>query len=155
MERARVFRRSLGFRLLSIGCAALFVGGAFSFLLESGLTAGGLVLAALALLSLINLIGAYADRYVLGESGIVYENALSRLVGMGPRRLAWDDVVRVREHRRLHLGRSESDPSVLFLFPRTGRRLVLDSLEEFDEVLRTVRRRCRSEPARDEDPGGC
>ena len=144
--RARTYRRSLGFRLLSVGCAALFVGGAVSFMLQSGLTAGALALATLAFLSLINLIGAYADRYSFGESEIVYENGLLRLIGVRPRRLAWEDVVRVREHRRLHLGRPESNPSVLFLFPRTGRRLVLDSLEEFDEVLRTVRQRCRSAP---------
>ena len=82
-------------------CAALFVGVAVSVMLESGLTAGAVVLAVLALLSLFNLAGAYADRYTIGESGIRYENRILTRLGKRPRHLAWADIGRVREHRRL------------------------------------------------------
>ncbi len=139
-------------RFLSVGCAALFLGGAVSVLLESGLTIAAWILLALAALSLASVIGAYADRYVLEESGILYENRLLRLLGAAPRRLRWSDVARVREHRRLSFGRPEARPSALFLIPRSGRRMVLDSLERFDEVLSIVRRRCPPGGGRRDDP---
>lgn len=138
----RTFRRSSGQRFLSIACAVIFPGGAASMLLENGFTIGASILLALSLLSLANLTGAYADRYTLGESGVQYENRLLGKLGVRPRYLAWEDVARVREHRRLSFGRPEASPSTLFLFPRSGRRMVLDSLERFDEVLEIVRRRC-------------
>ncbi len=138
----RTFRRSPGQRFLSVACAAIFLGGAVSMLLEGGLTIGASILLTLALLSLANLTGAYADRYTLGESGVLYENRLLGILGVRPRRLEWEDIERVREHRRLRFGRPDASPSALFLFPRSGRRMVLDSLERFDEVLDIVRRRC-------------
>lgn len=146
----RTYRRSLGTRLLGVGGAALFVGGAVSYLTVSGLGPWLVVIGLLAILSLANLVTAYADRFTLAEDGIEYRNALLQHLGFRPRRVAWSDVVQVREHRRPTLGRSAPHPRAIFLVPRSGRRIVLDSLEDFDEVLRTIRRRCA---AGDRPPG--
>jgi hypothetical protein len=136
----RVHRRSAGTRALAAGCAILFAAGAVSFWAASGPTAGALVSAALALLALANLVTALADRYTLGEDGIEYRNDLLCRLGRRPRRVAWSEIVAVREHHRLRAGRPELRPSAVFLTLRSGRRLVLDSLEDYDEVLRAVRR---------------
>jgi hypothetical protein len=50
--------------------------------------------------------------------------------------------VQVREHRSLRFGRLESQASALFLVLRSGRRLVLDSLQDFDDLLSAVNRHC-------------
>jgi hypothetical protein len=138
----RTFRRSLGTRILSLVCVPVFTGGAVSFAASSGLTAGFYVLASAAALSLVNLVTAWADRYTIDEEGIEYHNALLRHLGLGHRRVAWEEVVRVREHRRLGSGGPEDRPSAVFLTVRSGRRLVLDALEEYEEVLRAVRHHC-------------
>jgi hypothetical protein len=103
---------------------------------------GFYVLASAAALSLVNLVTAWADRYTLDEEGIEYRNALLRPLGLGRRRVAWEDVLRVREHRRLGTGGREDRPSAVFLTVRSGRRMVLDSLEAYDEVVRAVRHHC-------------
>ncbi len=136
----RVHRRSGGTRALAASCAALLVAGAASLWAASGPTTGALVSTALALLAIANLVTALADRYTLGEDGIEYRNDLLCRLGRRPRRVAWDEIVGVREHHRLRAGRPEPRPSALFLTLRSGRRLVLDSLEDYDEVLRAVRR---------------
>lgn len=138
----RAYRRTVGTKLLGGACFLVFGGGAISVLLASGPTAGFCVLLALAILSLVNLAGVWTDLYVLDESGIEYRNALLARLGRRPRRIAWEDVVEVREHRRLRAGSHEEQPSALFLVLRTGGRLVLDSLQEFDEILKTVRHHC-------------
>jgi len=69
-------------------------------------------------------------------------NVLWSLFRLPGRRIAWRDVIAVREHRRLHPGGGEASVSALFLVPRTGRRLVLDSLHDFDEA-RALVARCR------------
>lgn len=138
----RVYRRSLGTRVLAILCAILFVGAAASYAAAYGLTAWCAALAGMALLSLCNLVTAWADRFVIGAGGIVYRNAILTRLGQRARRVGWDEVVGVREHRRLRAGRPEERPSALFLTLRSGRRMVLDSLEDLDEVLSTVRQRC-------------
>ena len=51
-------------------------------------------------------------------------------------------MVGVREHRGLRFGRLEPHASALFLVLRSGRRLALDSLADFDAVLGTVRQYC-------------
>ncbi|HEU4403341.1 MAG TPA: hypothetical protein VFT43_14685 [Candidatus Polarisedimenticolia bacterium] len=140
---ARTFRRTAGARLLGAACALLFTGAAISRAGAAGFTAGFALMGALAVLSLVNLAGAFADRYTLDAGGIEYRNAILALVGRGHRRVAWDDVIQVREHRRLRAGRPEDRPSAIILTPRSGRRLVLDSLQDYDEVVRAVRRRCR------------
>ena len=139
---ARTFRRSAGARAVSTACALLFVAGAISTGAAGGLTPGFFVLAGLSLLSLANLAGAWADRYTLGETGIEYRNVLLSHLGARPRLVPWSDVVGVREHRGLRFGRLEPRASALFLILRSGRRLVLDSLADFDGVLGAVRRYC-------------
>ena len=139
---ARTYRRSLGTRILSLVCAPVFTGGAVSFAATTGPTAGFYVLAGVAALSLLNLVTAWADRFTLDEDGIEYRNALLRPLGLGRRRVAWEEVLRVREHRRPGTGGGDDRPSALILTVRSGRRMVLDSLEEYDEIVRAVRHHC-------------
>jgi len=138
----RTFRRAAGARLASAACLLLFVAGTVSVGATSGLTPGLFVLAGLSILCAANAVGAWADRYTLGKTGIVHRNALLGLVGARPRHVAWEDVVQVHEHRALSFGRLEPRASALFLVLRNGRRLVLDSLADFEEVLSTVHRHC-------------
>src|SRR5207245_3743206 len=119
----RTYRRSLGMRIVSAACAVLFLGGAISLARAAGATAGLLILGALAALSLINLAGAFADRYTLDDEGIEYRNALLALLGRAPRRVAWDEIADVREHHRLRAS-GGGPPSALFLTLRSARRLV-------------------------------
>ncbi len=142
MTEERTFRRTAGTRVVSAGCALLFVAGTISVGVTSGLTAGFLLLACLSLLSLANALGAWADRYTLGAAGLEYRNTLLALFGARPRVVPWNEVVQVREHRSLRLGRLESQASTLFLHLRSGRRVVLDSLQDFDDVLSAVNRYC-------------
>ena len=141
---SRTFRRAAGARGVSAGCALLFVAGTVSVAETSGLTPGLFVLVGLSLLCLVNAAGAWADRYTLGETGIEYRNALFARLGVRPRRVPWEDVVQVREHRALRFGRLEPEASALFLVLRNGRRIVLDSLADFEDVLSVVRRHCHS-----------
>jgi hypothetical protein len=108
----------------------------------SGVGPAFVVCGALALLGLANVVTAWGDRYTLGDNGIEYRNALLARLGLPPRRLAWTEVDRVLEHTRPPRGRRDRQPHAVLLIPHSGRRLVLDSLENFDEVLRTVRGRC-------------
>jgi hypothetical protein len=142
MAAGRPYRRTMGTRILGGACVLLFGGGTISMLLSSGPTAGFFVLLALAILSLVNLAGAWTDLYVLDDDGIEYRNALLARLGRRPRRVAWEDVIEVREHRRLRAGIREDQPSAVFLILRSGGRLTLDSLQDFDEILRTVRHHC-------------
>lgn len=139
-DAPRTYRRSRGTRFLGAGAAALLVGAAISHVSSAGLRPGLLVIGLLALLSLANLVSAWGDRFTLSEGGIEYRNTLLARCGVRPRRLAWDEIVQVREHRRL--SDRGGPPRAVFLIPRSGRRLVLDALEDYDEVLRTVRSRC-------------
>lgn len=137
----RTYRRTTGTRALSAVCAMLFLGGAASVLAASGPTAWFFVLAALAIASLASLISAFADRYTLSETGIEYSNAFLLRLGVRPRRVAWDQVVRVREPRRPGVG-AERHAGPLFLLLRSGRRMVLDSLQDYEEIRRTVLQHC-------------
>ncbi len=138
----RTFRRAAGTRAASSACVLLFVAGTASVGATSGITPGLILLAGLSLLCVANAAGAWADRYTLGETGIVHRNALLAIIGARPRHVPWEDVVQVHEHHRLSFGRLEPRASALFLVLRNGRRLVLDSLADFEEVLSTVRRHC-------------
>ena len=150
-DAPRTFRRSSSSRLLGTGCALLFLAGAASFASARGAGHGFFVLAGLTLLALANALGAWADRYTFSASGIEYRNALLGLLGARPRLVLWEDVVEAREHRALRTGRLEARPSAVFLVLRSGRRLVLDSLEDLDEAIRLVR---RHHGARDSGDGG-
>ncbi len=138
----RTYGRTAGTRAVGAGCFLLFGGGALSYALTSGATPLFVVLAGLSALSLANLVTAFADRYTLDESGIEYRNVVLSRLGQRPRRVGWDEIVRVREHRRLRAGDPETRPSAIFLTLRSGRRMVLDSIENLEEILLTVRRRC-------------
>ena len=134
----RIFRRSLSIRILSL-LTALFLSGAAVARLAAGEAGAGFwIVALLAVLSLIGFIGAWGDRIRLDDEGVEVRNPLWSLLGLPARRLAWRDIVAVREHRRLRPGAGEAPVTALFLVPRTGRRLVLDSLERFEEVRAMV-----------------
>jgi hypothetical protein len=136
--QARTFHRSTGARAISSTCALLFVAGSVSTGAMAGVTPAFFVLAGLSLMSLASLLGAWADRYTLGEAGIEYRNLLLTRLGARPRFIPWSDVVGVREHRGLRFGRLEPHASALFLALRSGRRLVLDSLADFEAVRGAV-----------------
>jgi len=147
-DPARTYRRSAGTRVVAVTCVALLVAAAASVIATSGITDGFLVLAGLALLSVVNLAGAMADRITLDAHGIEQDNAWLRRLGLRrPRRVAWDDIVRLREHHRRRAvpaggGSSGASPAALFLTLRSGRRMVIDSLERYDEAVVTIRRHC-------------
>lgn len=141
-ERARTFHRSAGSRAVSSACALLFVAGAASAGAIGGVTPAFFVLAGLSLISLASALGAWADRYTLGEAGIEYRNVLLARLGARPRLTPWSDVVDVREHRGLRFGRPEAHASALFLALRPGGRLILDSLADFEAVRSAVQHHC-------------
>lgn len=136
---ARTFHRSAGARAISSACALLFVAAAVSTVAMGGVTPAFFILAGLSLMSLASLLGAWADRYTFGEAGIEYRNVLLARLGARPRLTPWSDVVGVREHRGVRFGRLEPHASALFLALRSGRRLVLDSLADFEAVRGAVR----------------
>jgi len=135
----RTFRRSLAARAASLTALLLF-GSAVGVRVAAGDTGYGLVvLAGLAVLSLVGVIGAWGDRVTIDADGVVSRNVL-----FASRRLAWNDVLRVQEHRRPGAPDTEA-PRALFLVPARGRRLALDSLHDFDEACRLVRLHMRSQ----------
>jgi len=142
MTQNRTYRRTAGTRIVSAGCAFLFVAGTLSVGATSGLGMGFFVLSGQAILSLANALGAWADRYTLGAAGLEYRNALLALFGARPRLVPWEDVVEVREHRSLRFGRLEPQASALFLVLRSGRRVVLDSLQDFETLKTAIQLYC-------------
>lgn len=131
----RTFRRSLTARLASLTALLLF-GVAVAVRLAAGETGYGLaILAGLAVLSLVGVIGAWGDRVTIDAEGVASRNVLLSRIR---RRLAWSEVARVQEHRRPGAPDTEP-PRALFLVPARGRRLALDSLQDFDEACRLVR----------------
>ena len=142
MTQDRTYRRTAGTRIVSAGCALLFVAGTISVGATSGMGTGFFVLSGLSILSLANALGAWADRYTLGASGLEYRNALLALFGARPRHVPWEEVVQVREHRSLRFGRLEPEASALFLVLRSGRRIVLDSLQDFETLKNTIQLYC-------------
>jgi energy-converting hydrogenase Eha subunit G len=150
---ARTYSRSAGTRAVGVVCAVLFAGAAAFSWTTSGLSPGIIVVSLIALLSLANLMTAWADRFTLGEEGIEYRNLVLERLGRAPRRVAWSDILGVRGSVRAAPGGGAAAPPAaasraLFLIPRSGRRIVLDSLERHEEVLRTVLQRCN--PAHDD-----
>lgn len=137
---SRTYRRSLGTRVLAAFAAILLTGAAVWVAATAGPGASLLILSGLSGLSLFNLAGALGDRYTLDAGGIEYRNSLLARLGRPPRRASWSEVVSVREHRRPHAGSEASPPAAVFLTLGSGRRLVLDSLEDFGDLLREIRR---------------
>jgi len=142
MTQDRTYRRTVGTRIVSAGCALLFVAGTLSVGATSGLGMGFFVLSGLSILSLANALGAWGDRYTLGAAGLEYRNALLALFGARPRLVPWEEVVQVREHRSLRFGRLEPQASALFLVLRSGRRVVLDSLQDFETLKTAIQLYC-------------
>ena len=151
------FRRSLGTRILSAGSLLLFS------ILEAGhlagggalLSPGGLLLAALVLLGLAACLLNLGDRFQIDDAGIVYSNPLLARLGLSRgRRVAWREVTSCRAHHPLRQGEPAERASALFLRLSDGRRLVLDSLENFDEVHRLVAARVGSGDAGPVRSGG-
>lgn len=133
----RTFRRSLSIRLLSLLTTLFLAGAVASRLLARDLGPGLWVIAVLGVVGLLGVVGAWGDRIRLDDDGVEVRNLLWSLLRLPGRRLAWRDVVAVREHRRPRPG-GEAPVSALFLVPRTGRRLVLDSLADFEEARSMV-----------------
>ena len=137
----RIYRRSLGTRILAVCSAALFVGGALSYLALSAPGPGLVIIGFLTLLSLVNLVTAWGDRFTIDGEGVEHRNLLLARLGVPARRIAWDVVEQVREYRRPSAGRPPGSPRALFMVPRSGRRIVLDSLERYDEIVDAIRSR--------------
>jgi hypothetical protein len=108
--------------------------------------AGWFVLLALTIASIAGIVSAWGDRVTIHPGGVETRNLLlSRLTGGRPpfarRHLSWAEVLRVQEHRRP--GSPETEPPrALFLVPVKGRRMALDSLEDFDQVISLIRTQC-------------
>lgn len=137
----QTYRRNATTRMVGVAATALFVSGSISSLILSGPGAGFALLGILALLSLVNLVTAWGDRLVLDAEGIEQRNLLLSRIGMRPRRLLWREIAAVRQHHGPASGRSTGAPRALLLIPRSGRRMVIDSLERYDEVIRVVAER--------------
>ena len=79
------------------------------------------------------------DRYRIDEQGIQYANPLLARMGLPvERRIDWHEVVSVRAYRPLRFGARDDAPTALFLNLVTGRRFVIDSVERFEEVHRSI-----------------
>lgn len=137
----QVYRRDAATRMVGVAAATLFVTGSIASLVLSGAGTAFALLGMMALLSLANLVTAWGDRLILDAGGIEQRNLLLARLGVRPRRLPWSDIGAVREHRSPRAGRSSGAPRAVVLVPRAGKRMVLDSLERFDEVVRAVTER--------------
>jgi len=143
----KIYRRSLGMRALSLGCLLLFALLDFAHLSSGGalVSFGGLLLTTLALLSLAATLLNLGDRYGIDERGILYENPLLARLGLTLNRsVPFSDIVSVRPFRGLRFGVREEHPSALFLEVAGGRRFVIDSVEEFDELHRLIASRVKA-----------
>jgi hypothetical protein len=129
---SRTFRRSLAARAVSLVALLTFGLGLVTRSSSAPAGIGWWVLFALTAASLAGVVSAWGDRVTIDARGV---ETRSLFAG---RRLAWSEIVRIQEHRRP--GASPSDPPrALFLVPAQGRRLALDSLEDFETVVARVR----------------
>ena len=141
MRTLKTFRRSVGTRLLSVGCVALFAALEIYHLATGGGAAslGGILLGGLLAISVGATVLNLGDRYRVDEEGIGYANPLLARLGLRlDRRVAWREVVSVRAHRGLKHGVKEEKASALFLTLASGRRFVIDSVDEIEEIHRLV-----------------
>lgn len=153
MEGARTYRRTTASRVVSttvLALSGLFLGW---FLVAGGgrvpwpaLLVPGVFFLVSALLTVSN----YGDRIVVDEDGIRVRNAVLERLGWKPKSVAWDDVEGLREHRS----------RTLFIRPRKGGRIVLDSVDGYREIAQEVQRRTgiplppdRKKAAGRRDPG--
>ncbi len=153
------YRRSRETRILSAGCALFFAVLEITHLSTGGslLSGGGLFLILLLAVGVGGGLLKFGDRYRIDEEGIEYSNPLLARFGIRlGRRVAWQEVTSMRIHRSIRHGARDDKPAALFLQVRSGPRLVLDSLERFDEVVRRVsghlESRFRIDPSRGAEP---
>lgn len=135
------YRRSFGIRALSVACLLVFSCMECAHLSSGGrlLSFGGILLGALSLAGLAASFLNLGDRYALDERGIRYENLLLARLGIRlSRAVAWSDVRSMRIHHGIRFGMREEHPSALFLDVAGGRRFVIDSVEDFDEIQRLI-----------------
>jgi hypothetical protein len=132
----RTFRRSLSARAVSVVALLMFGLALATRTTARDFGAAWTVLAALTIASIAGVVGAWGDRITIDSRGVESRNVLLPFAG---RRIAWSEVLRIQEHRRPGSGASEP-PRALFLVPVKGRRMALDSLEDFDQVARLVAR---------------
>jgi hypothetical protein len=128
-------------RVLSVGSLLLFALLEAAHLRSGGklLSFGGLLLASLILLSFAATLLNLGDRYRIDEGGIQYANHLLSRLGLAlDRHVAWEEIVSVRPYHSLRFGMREEHPSALFLSLTSGRRFVIDSVENFDEIHRSI-----------------
>ena len=137
----RTFRRTTGSRLVGSACSLLFTGGAVSAAAADGASLAFFLLLGLSGISLVNLAGVWADRYVLDEAGIEYRNPV--LLGRRTHRVAWEEIESAREVYPLRRDRGTSPPAAMFLTLRSGKRMVLDSLEGLTDLMAAVRQSIR------------
>lgn len=137
----KIYRRSFSMRALSLGSLLLFAILEYAHLTSGGrfVSFGGLLLAVLILLSCLATLLNLGDRYRVDERGIQYANLLLSRLGLAfDRRVAWEEIVAVRPYHSLRFGMREEHPSALFLSLTSGRRFVIDSVENFDEIHRAI-----------------
>jgi hypothetical protein len=158
----RTHRRSTGSRCLAVVVLAILIAAAIAA--ASGAPRPGAgdaapwrpgagapwavdVLFGLAILAALNCVAAFGDRVTLDERGIEVRNVWLAWAGRRSRRVAWEDITWIREHHGLRPSGRDAAPRAIFLGVRSGRRLVLDALEDFDAVIRVVRARVSTPPA--------
>jgi len=135
------YRRSLGIRALSLACLILFTLLGFAHFFSGGrfLSFGGLLLSILFALSLVATLLNLGDRYRIDDQGIQYANPLVARLGLSlDRKVAWPEIVTMRPFRGIRMGVREEKVSALFLTVAGGRRFVIDSVENFEEVQRVI-----------------
>ena len=147
MAAARTYRRTTGTRILAAACLAILAGSTIATASRIGVSLSCFVLGALSLLAVMNAATAFGDRVTLDDRGIAIANAWLARLGRGPRRVAWEDILSLREHHGLRPGGTDHAPRAIFMEVKSGRRLVIDSLQDFDAVVRTVRDRLSTPPA--------
>ena len=138
---ARTFRRSLAARIFSLLTALNLCAATATRLAAREPAAGLFVLGLLALLAFAGVASAWGDRVTLDAEGVTISNPALAWIGLKGRSLAWADVASVREHRRPRPAGGEEPVRAVILVPRSGRRVVLDSLQDFDEARRIVAQR--------------
>jgi hypothetical protein len=128
---ARVHRRTLGARLtpLLVAGAALLALAAEPPWPPSPWSVGAAVVLALAAAGAVLALG---DEVVADDRGLLVRN---RLLGR-QRSVAWGDIADVRV-----VSRRGGGVRVIFVFPRRGRRLVLDALTDMEGLAARVRER--------------
>ncbi|MCZ6779941.1 MAG: hypothetical protein O7F16_13395 [Acidobacteria bacterium] len=139
----RIFRRTLGARLLSAAAAALFSCLMALTILQppaDGMLGGALVCGLLLLLSLAAVAVNFGDRIVVDATGVRFRNLWrERLRIGGTRLLRWDEVEEVRELQRARRTGTLPGAGTLVVRTRSGRRYVIDSIEGIEEVAALLR----------------